>query len=103
MYTQKYKQTLMRRSGNSETRPDTWPIPVADGQAGAEIRVFALSQLDDLYGPTDQPTDRRMDKASYRVASPRLKREKELKTGEKKKRKMKEFKKQVVFGFKELA
>ena len=24
-------------------------------------------------GPTDRPTDRRMDKASYRVACPRLK------------------------------
>ena len=39
------------------TRPDTRPIPVADGWAGAEMRVFALSKLDDLYGPTDRPTD----------------------------------------------
>ena len=28
------------------------------GWAGAEMRVFALSQLDNLYGPTNQPTDR---------------------------------------------
>ena len=55
------------------TRPDTRPIPVADGWAGAEMRVFALSQLDH-HGPTDGPTDRRKDKACYRVASPRLKR-----------------------------
>ena len=34
-----------------------------------EIRVFALFQLDDLYGRTDGRTD----KASYRVTSPRLK------------------------------
>ena len=41
-----------------KTRPDTRPIPVADGWAGAEMRVFALSQLDH-HGPTDQPTDGR--------------------------------------------
>ena len=45
------------------TRPDTRPIPVADGWAGAEMRVFALTQLDHLYGvwtdqlPADGPTD----------------------------------------------
>ena len=42
------------------TRPDTRPIPVADGWAGAEMRVFALSQLDH-HGPTDLPTNRRTD------------------------------------------
>ena len=45
--------------------PDIRPIPVADGWAEAEMRVFALSHL----GPTDRPTD----KASYRVACPQLK------------------------------
>ena len=44
-----------------ETRPETRPIPVADGWAGAEMRVLALSQLDYPYGPTDGPTDRRTD------------------------------------------
>ena len=38
-----------------KTRPDTRPIPVADGWAGAELCVFALSQLDHH----DQRTDRR--------------------------------------------
>ena len=47
------------------------------GRVGkAEMRVFALSQLDH-HGPTNRPTngrtDGRTDKASYRVASPRLK------------------------------
>ena len=51
------------------TRPDTRPIPVADGWAGAEMRVFPLSDSITMDRPTDQPTD----KASYRVASPRLK------------------------------
>ena len=47
------------------TRLDTRPS-VADGWAGAEIRVFPLER--------DRPTDGRTDKASYRVVSPRLKR-----------------------------
>ena len=55
-----------------KTKPDTRPIPVADGWAGAEtISIFHFSTCAD--GPTDQRTDRRTDKASYRVASPRLK------------------------------
>ena len=58
-------------SFTDRTRPDTRPIPVADAWAGAEMRVFPL--FDSI--TTDQPTDRRTDKASYRVASPRLKRE----------------------------
>ena len=41
-----------------KTRPDTRPIPVADGWAGAEMRDFTLfdwcSRTDQ---PTDQPTD----------------------------------------------
>ena len=32
-------------------------IPVADWWAGAEGRVFVLSQLDHLYGPTNRQTD----------------------------------------------
>ena len=46
-----------------KTRPDTRPIPVTDGWAGAEMRIFALSNLIITNGPTDQwtngPTDRR--------------------------------------------
>ena len=70
----------VRDAGNYEccsleiTWPDTLPIPVADGWAGAEMHVFALfdsySRTD---GPTDGRTNRQMDKASYRVASPLLK------------------------------
>ena len=47
------------------TRPDTRPIPVADGWAGAEMRVFPL--FDSII------MDGRTDKASYRVACPQLK------------------------------
>ena len=43
-----------------ETRPDTRPIPVVDGWAGAEMHVFALSQLDH-HVPTDQPTEQPTD------------------------------------------
>ena len=39
------------------TRPDTRP-PVADGWAGAEMRVFTLF---DSCSRTDGPTDRRTD------------------------------------------
>ena len=35
------------------TRPGTRPIPDADGWAGAEMCVFALSQLYHPYGPTN--------------------------------------------------
>ena len=55
----------------SRTRPDTRP-PVADGWAGADMRVFGLF---DSCSPTDRRTDGRTDKASYRVACPQLKRE----------------------------
>ena len=57
------------KSISAITRPDTRPIPVADGWAGAEMRVFPL--FDSI--TTDQPTNRRTDKASYRAGSPRLK------------------------------
>ena len=50
------------------TRLDTWPIPVADGWAGAEMRVFTLFNLI----ITDGWTNGQMDKASYRVACPQL-------------------------------
>ena len=55
------------------TRPDTRPIPVADGWAGAEMRVFALSNSITMDRRMDGRTDRRTDKAYYRVASTRLK------------------------------
>ena len=48
-------------TGSEETRPDTRPIPVADGWAGAEIRVFPLSDSITTDRPTDQPTDQRTD------------------------------------------
>ena len=50
------------------TRPDTRPS-VADGWAGAEMRVFPLFNSI----TTDRPTNGRTDKASYRVACPQLK------------------------------
>ena len=56
------------RIGIHYTRPDTRP-PVADGWAGAEISVFTLFDLI----ITDQRTNGRTDKASFRVACPQLK------------------------------
>ena len=44
-----------------KTRPDTRPIPVADGWAGAEMRVFLLFNSSVTDRPTDQPTDRPTD------------------------------------------
>ena len=41
------------------TRPDTRPIPVADGWAGAEMHVFTLSNSITTDGRTDQRTDGR--------------------------------------------
>ena len=43
---------------SNETRPDTRPIPVADGRAGAEMRVFPLLNSSVTDGPTDGRTDR---------------------------------------------
>ena len=40
-----------------KTRPDTRPIPVADGWAGAEMRVFTIANSITTDGPTDGPTD----------------------------------------------
>ena len=60
------------RKNNSKkkiTRPDSRPKPVADGWAGAEMRVFTFSNSIIADGPTDPQTD----KASYRVACPQLK------------------------------
>ena len=41
------------------TRPHKRPIPVADGWAGAEMRVFTLSNWITTDRPTDQPTNGR--------------------------------------------
>ena len=62
-----------KKRKRKRTRPDTRPIPVADGWAGAEMRVFPLFNSITTDRPTDQPTNGWTDKASYRVASPRLK------------------------------
>ena len=42
-----------------EKKTDTRPVPVADGWAGAKMRVSPLSQLDDLNGETNRRTNRR--------------------------------------------
>ena len=47
------RQKKMRRR-KEKTRPDTRPIPVADGWAGAEMRVLPLF---DSCSPTDRRTD----------------------------------------------
>ena len=44
-----------------QTRPDTRPIPVADGWAGAEMRVFPLFDSSVTDRPTDQPTNQPTD------------------------------------------
>ena len=44
-----------------KTRPDTRPIPVADGWAGAEMRVFPLFDSSVTDQPTDGQTDGRTD------------------------------------------
>ena len=47
------------KNTNVKTRPDTRP-PVADGWAGADMRVFPLfDSITSTDQPTDQPTDRR--------------------------------------------
>ena len=66
--------TLKISSFINITRPDTRPIPVAEGWAGGEMRVFTLSNLITMTdGPMDGLTDGRTDKASNRVACPQLK------------------------------
>ena len=51
------KKNAKKKKENKKklTRPDTWPIPVANGWAGAEMRVFLIF---DLCPWTDQWTDR---------------------------------------------
>ena len=49
------------KTTRNSTRPDTRPIPVADGWAGAEMRVFTLSNSIITDGPTDGRTDGRTD------------------------------------------
>ena len=53
----------------TKTRSDTWPMPVADGWAGAETNVFTISSSKLNYHAL---TDRRTDKALYRVVKLRL-------------------------------
>ena len=52
-------------------------VPVADGWAGVEMRVFTVFAHGQTHGPsnqrTDGPMDRWMDKRSYRVACSQLK------------------------------
>ena len=50
---------LRKKTKQKKTRRDTRPIPVADGWAGAKMRVSPLSQLDDLNGQTNRRTSRR--------------------------------------------
>ena len=59
---------------NMITGPDTRP-PVADGWAGAEMRVFPIfnSSVTTRAWRTNGRTDGRTDKASYRIACPQLK------------------------------
>ena len=51
-YFQKHK--TKNKTKQKKTRPDTRPIAVADGWAGAEMRVFPLF---DSCSPTDQRTN----------------------------------------------
>ena len=53
------KREVFGKEDGRKTRPDTLPIPVADGWAGAEMRIFILS----TQSPTDQQTDGRTHKA----------------------------------------
>ena len=46
-------------TSNPKTRPDTRPVPVADGWAGAEMRVFPLFDSSVTDQRTDGPTDGR--------------------------------------------
>ena len=50
------KREVFGKEDGRKTRPDTRPIPVADGWAGAEMRVFTLF---DPCSRTDGPTDGR--------------------------------------------
>ena len=68
-----HRQIESMLAREKKTRPDTRPIPVVDGWAWAKMRVSALSSSITTDRQTDQWTDGRTDKASYRVASPQLK------------------------------
>ena len=50
-------RSYIRQAINEKTRPDTRPIPVAGGWAGADMRVFTLSNSI----TTDERTDGRTD------------------------------------------
>ena len=52
---------LTKSTTRFTTRPDTRPIPVADGWAGAEMRVFPLFDSSVTDQRTDGPTDGRTD------------------------------------------
>ena len=52
----------MNKKKRKKTRPDTGPIPVANGWAGAVMRFFSLFDSITM-------TNGRTDKASYRVTS----------------------------------
>ena len=61
--TRQSSRGRLGRSGNAKTarnltRPDTRPIPVADGWAGAKMHVFPLF---DSWSRTDGGTDGRTD------------------------------------------
>ena len=49
---------LMSICAKKKKKTDTRPVPVADGWAGAKMRVSPLSQLDDLNGETNRRTNR---------------------------------------------
>ena len=52
------KREVFGKEDGRKTRPDTRPIPVADGWAGAELRVFTLFDLcSRTNGRTDGQTD----------------------------------------------
>ena len=53
-----HRENTKYEAGWIKTRPDTRP-PVADGWAGAEMRVFPLFHSSVTDRPTNQPTDRR--------------------------------------------
>ena len=65
---------MTRKREREKNKAGYTAIPVTEGWAGAEMRVFTLfdscSRTD---RPTDGRTDGRTDKGSYRVACPQLK------------------------------
>ena len=71
------KREVFGKEDGRKTRPDTRSIPVADGWAGAELRVFTLF---DSCSRTDKRTDGRTDQRTdgrakpHIVACPQLKR-----------------------------